>query len=162
RLWTKLESLKLGRVSSGADSREDIGMDRWHRAAWATRALVRWAGQPEAQTPRIILSRRDAPDAVSVAEGGEGPSAALVSRVLDPHGGNPHDLTVVLLAPHVVVAGFILVGLVIPPGEIHVLRIRRGRVYKLAVADQRHLGKFGGSVQPDFQSGRIGGGELVA
>src|SRR5208282_4121818 len=85
-----------------------------------------------------------------------------VPRVLNPQRRRPNQLAIVLLAPDIIITGLALVGLVVTPGEFHLLRVGRTRVYKLAVANDGDLGEFGGAAEFDLQRGRIRGGEFIA
>src|SRR6266508_3611834 len=68
-----------------------------------------------------------------------------VPRVSNPQGRYPDELPIVLLTPDVIVTGLASLGLVVTPGEVYLLSVRRSRVNVLAITHDADLGEFGGA-----------------
>src|SRR5690242_15215673 len=82
----------------------------------------------------------------------------LLPRVSHPHRRYPHDLAVLLLAAHVIVAGFGSgLGGGIAPGEAHFRLFRLDRVHILVVLYDHYLAECSSSHQLHLERGGLCG-----
>src|SRR5579863_7462010 len=86
----------------------------------------------------------------------------LISRVGDPHGGYPDELSILLLAANVVIAGLAARRRLVSPREADVGGFGLAGEDVLIVFDHVDLGEWRGAGELDLEDRRGGGAEYVA